>query len=315
MRLAATLPRRCALLALPALNICIKSGMKGLFAQRVPLWSLIPILVCTWPSSAQAQPSAQAQSSAQAQPSAKGQPVPVRVEEGTVQGFFELRSQDGRLLASGAATQVAHGGRITSHTLFSFKDGSIDDETTVFSQQRTLHLISDRHIQKGPSFPHPMDVSVDARSGQVTVRSMGKDGKEEAKTDHLTLPPDLANGMIPVIAENLRPDAPQTTVSMVVATPKLRMVKLAITSLGEETFSVAGSAQKAIHYQIKIELGGVAGVVAPIIGKQPPDIQLWIVGGQAPTFVREQGPLYEDGPMTTIQLAGTEWRDSAKSGH
>jgi hypothetical protein len=259
------------------------------------------MLVFVW------QPSAQAQSSAQVQP------IPVRVEEGTVQGFFELRSEDGHLLASGDASQVAHGGRITSHTLFSFKDGSIDDETTVYSQQRTLHLITYRHIQKGPFFPHPIDLSIDARSGQVTVRSTGKDGKEEVKVDHLSLPPDLANGMIPVIAENMRPDAPQITVSMLVATPKPRLVKLAISSLGEETFSVVGSSQKAIHYQIKIELGGVAGVVAPIIGKQPPDIQLWIVGRQAPTFVRDQGPLYPEGPITTIQLAGTEWRDSPKS--
>jgi len=280
--------------------------MKSPFAKRLrywslPSWSLIPMLACAWQPSAQAQPGAQAQ------------PIPVRVEQGTVQGFFELRSGDGRVLASGNASQVAHGGRISSHTLFSFKDGSIDEETTVFSQQRTLHLITDRHIQKGPFFPHPIDVSIDARSGQVTVRSTGKDGKEEVKVDHLSLPPDLANGMVPVIAENMRPDAPQT-VSMMVATPQPRLVKLAISSLGEEAFSVVGSTRKAIHYQIKIELGGVAGVVAPIIGKQPPDIQLWIIGGEAPTFAREQGPLYPDGPITTIQLSGTDWPVSPKSG-
>ena len=271
--------------------------MKSSFAKRLPSWSLIPMLVCVW------------------QPGAQAQPIPVRVEQGTVQGFFELRSDDGRALASGDATQVAHGSRITAHTLFTFKDGSIDEETTVYSQQRTLHLITDRHIQKGPFFPHPIDVSIDARSGQVTVRSTGKDGKEEVKIDHVSLPPDLANGMIPVIAENMRPDAPQTTVSMLVATPKPRLVKLAISSLTEEAFSVVGSTRKAIHYQIKIELGGVAGVVAPIIGKQPPDIQLWIIGGEAPTFAREQGPLYPDGPMTTIQLAGTDWPNSPKSGY
>ena len=271
--------------------------MKSLFAQRLRSWSLITMLVCAW------------------RPNAQAEVIPVRHVEGTIHGFLELRSEDGRVLASGDIVQVVHGDRVTSHTLFNFKDGSIDDETTVFSQHRTFHLITDHHIQKGPSFPHPMDVLIDSRSGQVTVRSTGKDGKEEVKTDHLGLPPDLANGMVPLVVENIRPDAPETKVSMLVATPKPRLVKLAISYRGEETFLVVGSPRKAIHYEIKIELGGVAGVVAPLIGKEPPNVQLWISGGQAPTFVKEQGPIYPEGPMMTIQLASPVWPDSPKSGY
>jgi hypothetical protein len=269
--------------------------MKCLFARRLRSWSLITMLVCAW------------------RPSAQAEPIPVRHVAGTIHGFLELRSKDGQVLASGDSVQVVHGDRVTAHTVFSFKDGSLDDETTVFSQSRTFRLITDHHIQKGPSFPHPMDVLIDSRSGQVTVRSTGKDGKVEVKTDHLDLPPDLANGMVPFLAENMRPDAPETRVSMLVATPKPRLVKLAISSGGDEAFSVVGFPRKAIHYEIKIELGGVAGVVAPIIGKEPPNIQLWIIGGQAPTFVREQGPIYPEGPMMTIQLASPVWPDSPKS--
>jgi hypothetical protein len=33
-----------------------------------------------------------------------------------------------------------------------------------------------------------------------------------------------------------------------------------------------------MRYEIKIELGGVPGVVAPLIGKQPPKVQIWIAG-------------------------------------
>jgi hypothetical protein len=76
-------------------------------------------------------------------------------------------------------------------------------------------------------------------------------------------------------------DAPQKTVSMVVATPKPLVVKLVISKLGEDNYSLVGSTRKAIHYEIKIELGGLAGVVAPLIGKEPPDIQMWAV--TAPT--------------------------------
>jgi len=247
----------------------------------------------------------------------------VRYVQGAFHGFLELRTEDGRVVASGDSDQVVHGDRITLHTLFNFRDGSVDDETTVFSQHGAFRLITDHHIQKGPSFPHPMDVLIDARSGVVTVRSTeksggkdgGKDEKEEVRTDHLNLPPDLANGLVPLMIENIRPDAPKTEVSMLLALPKPRLVKLAISNVGQETCSVAGAPRKAIHYEIKIELGGVAGIVAPLIGKEPPNIQLWIVGGLAPTFAREEGPTYPEGPMMTIQLASPAWPDSPKPGN
>ena len=237
--------------------------MKHHIAQRFRSWSLISLLVCAW------------------LPTAQADPMPVRHVQGTFHGFLELRSQDGRVVASGDSIQVVHGDRVTIETLFRFQDGSIDDETTVFSQHRTFQLISDHRIQKGPSFPHPMDVLIDSRSGQTTVRSTGKDGKEEVKTEHLDLPPDLANGMIPLVIENMRSDAQEATVSMVVSAPKPRLVKLIISNRGEENCSVAGARRKAIHYEIKIELGGIAGAVAPVIGKAPPNIQLWIIGGIA----------------------------------
>jgi hypothetical protein len=152
-----------------------------------------------------------------------------------------------------------------------------------------------------------MDLSIDVRRGQVTVRSTGDDGKEDVKTEHLDLPPDLANGMVLSIMKNIRPDTPETKVSMVVATPKPRLVKLAISPHGEESFSIAGSPRKAMHYAVKIELGGITGLVAPLIGKEPPDIQVWIIGGEAPAFVKEEGPLYEGGPIWSIQLTSPVW--------
>jgi len=270
--------------------------MKSIPPQRIRVWSLIAILLCALG------------------PSAPADPVPVRHAEGTIHGFLELRSEDGHVLASGDLIRVAHGDQVTTHTLFHFNDGSIDDETTVFSQRRNIQLITDHHIQKGPSFPHPIDMLIDRRSGQVTVRSLGKDGKEEVKTDHLDLPSDLANGIVPLVMENIPPGSPETTVSMLVATPKPRIVKLVVSPRGELTFSVVGSSHQAIHYEIKIEIGGVAGIVAPLVGKQPPDIQAWVVGGQVPTLIREQGPIYPDGPIMTIEMASPVWQDLAKTG-
>lgn len=268
-----------------------------LFEQRLRSGLLIALLACVW------------------RPGALADSTPVRHVQGTFHGFLEIRAEDGRVVASGDSFQVVHGDRITSETLFRFKDGSTDDETTVFTQHRSFQLVTYHHVQKGPSFPQPMDLTIDAHSGQVTVRSEGKDGKEEVKTDHVDLPPDLANGMVPLVVENMRPDDPGITVSMLVAMPKPRIVKLVLTKVGEEDFSIGGAPGKAMHYEIKIDIGGVAGVIAPLIGKAPPNIQIWAVGGQAPTFVREQGPLYPDGPVMTIQLVSPVWPESPKSGN
>src|SRR5882757_10259104 len=85
--------------------------------------------------------------------------ITVRYAAGLLHGFLVLRSQDGGLLADGDVYQVARGDRVTNHSVFHFKDGSLHEETVVFSQRHNFQLISDRLIQKGPSFPHPMDVS------------------------------------------------------------------------------------------------------------------------------------------------------------
>ncbi|MGD0632259.1 MAG: hypothetical protein ABR987_23285 [Terracidiphilus sp.] len=264
--------------------------------QALRFCSLITLLLCVW------------------RPSSFAQGIPVRYLQGTVHGFLVLKSDDGKILASGDSIQTVRGNQVTTHTLFTFKDGSTDDETTVFSQRVAYRLITDHHVQKGPFFPHPMDVMIDARSRQVTVHSTGKDGKDEVKTSHLDLPADLANGMVPLIIENLRPGAAETTVPLLAATPATRLVKLVISSRGEEPFSVVGSSRKALHFEIKIEIGGIAGMVAPLVGKAPPNIDLWIVGGQAPTFVKEQGPIYPEGPIMTIELASPVWPDAPKAG-
>jgi hypothetical protein len=234
-------------------------------------------------------------------------PVAVRHLEGLVHGFLVLRTLEGDTLADGDLIQVAHGDRVTSRLVFHFKDGSIHDETAVFSQRRNFRLLSDHLVQKGPAFQHPIEVSIDGSTGQVTVHDTNDDGKEKVATDHFDLPPDVANGLVLTLLKNIRSDAPQTKVSMVVFTPKPRLVRLAITPQGEEAFSIGGSSRKATHYVVKVEIGGAAGLVATLLGKQPPDTHVWILGGEAPAFVKSEGPLYLGGPIWRIELASPVW--------
>jgi hypothetical protein len=273
--------------------------LTNVFVQRIRSWSLTALLL----SAVLLQPAA-----------VQAESVPVRHIEGTVHGFLVLRTMDGKTIAAGDLIQVVRGDRLVSNLTFHFKDGSVDDETTVFSQKHDFQLISDHHIQKGPSFPHPMDVSIDASTGEVTVRS-SEDGKEKVETNHLDLQPDLANGLLLDLLKNIRTDAPETKVSYVAATPKPRLVKLSIKPEGEETFSVAGDQHRATRYDVKVELGGVAGVVAPVLGKEPKDTRVWILGGKAPAFVRMEGQFYEGGPIWKIEPISPVWKETQHSDH
>lgn len=241
------------------------------------------------------------------------EPIPVRYTEGTMHGFLALRTLEGKLLAAGDQTQIIHGSQLVSHLVFRFKDGSVDDETTIFSQRGVFRLVSDHHIQKGPSFPHPTNVLINASTGQVTVRYQDKD-REKAETDHLDLPADLANGILLKVLKNISPDIKETKVSYVAAAPKPRLVHLSITPNGQETFSVAGARHKATLFRVKVEIGGIAGMIAPLIGKQPADTKVWVVGEGAPAFVRADEALYLGGPICSIQITGPEWGRAAYSG-
>ena len=68
-----------------------------------------------------------------------------------------------------------------------------------------------------------------------------------------------------------------------------------------------GSRRTAMRYVVKVEIGGMAGVVAPLVGKQPQDTQVWILGGEAPAFLRSQGSTCDGGPVWNIELTSPVW--------
>lgn len=221
--------------------------------------------------------------------------------------FLVLKAEDGKVIAVGDLESVSRDDMVRERMVFHFRDGSLDDETTVFRQRSTLQLVSDRHIQRGPSYPDSSNIFIEARTGQVRSRTV-KDGKEEVKTEHMDLPPDLANGMISAVVQNLPKDAAEVKVSYVGGDPKPRVVTLVITPRGKDTFRVAGEAREALVYNIHIELGGVAGVVAPLLGKQPSDTQIWVTAGEVHAFLKMKGALYEKGPIWTMEQTSAEWR-------
>lgn len=237
---------------------------------------------------------------------ASAEPVAVRHTQGYVHGFLVLKDTNDKILASGDLVQLPTGNRVTATLSLHFADGSLYEETSTFSQSHTYRLLAYKQVMKGASFKTPETLSLDASTGAVSVQYTDKDGKEKTVNDKLSLPSDLANGLLSMLLTEAAPRT-EMTLSMLVSTPKPRIVKLKISPSEQESFSVGGSSAKANHYIMKIEIGGVEGVAAKVVGKQPPPEDFWIAAGNAPVFLKSEGPLYEDGPIWRIELASPVW--------
>ena len=249
--------------------------------------------------------------------------VPAHHIEGVTFGFLVLRNLDGEAVAYGELKQVVQQKEgvkdseepslVMGDLLFHFKDGSFFEEITKFTQHGKFRLVSDQVEQKGPSFKQASKSWIDTRTGTVTVQTFEK-GKEKTTTNHFDLPDDVANGLLLILLKNVDPSS-ETTVSYVAASTKPRVVKWIISPAPEKTIKFGSITLKAQHYIVKTKIGGAAGMIAPLIGKKPPDLHAWLVKSEAPTFLEYEGPLSEDSPVWRIEIAAPEhdWpRETAK---
>jgi hypothetical protein len=237
--------------------------------------------------------------------------IPVRHIEGVSLGFLVLRSVDREALAYGYWKQVVKPeGLVVDDLRFQFHDGSFYEEITKFTQRGTFRLVSDQVEQKGPAFKQASMSWIDAQSGTITVRTREK-GEEKTATKHLDLPDDVANGLLFVLLKNVDPST-ETTVSFVAASSKPRVVKWKISPGPEKPIKAGFIGYKAQHYIVKTKIEGLSGAIAPLVGKQPPDIHVWLLKSEAPTFVEFEGPLSQDNPVWRIELTAPE-PDSEKA--
>lgn len=239
------------------------------------------------------------------------QPVPVHHMQGTSHAFLVLRGESGAVLGYGELLQIARGDRVNSRLTYHFRDGSIDDDTTVFSQRNVLHLIRDHHVQRGPFFSKASDCLVE-ENGNVTIRTVNPDNKVKTETSHIDLPPDVSNGLTGTMMLNTITDSGAFKLHLVAPTGKGRLIQLSVDVAGEEPFSpVLGVRRRATVFRVHPELGGVAGIVAPLVGKQPKDVFIWILEGEVPGLVRLIGPLEQGGPVVSVEPGGASYPPAA----
>ena len=60
-------------------------------------------------------------------------------------------------------------------------------------------------------------------------------------------------------------------------------------------------------FRIHPELGGIVGVIAPLIGLQPKDVMVWVLEGDEAAVVRIVGQLGGDGPVVSSELEGASF--------
>jgi hypothetical protein len=228
---------------------------------------------------------------------APADPVRALHPQGWAHGFVQVSTLEGRRIGIGDLLQRVNKGEVISRLLLKFFDGSVDDETTTYTQDRVLRLLSDHHVQHGPSFPAPSDVLIDAAHGVVRTR----DESGKMSESRVKIPADTYNGLAATILMNLPADATETTIAIVIGGSKPRIAHLKSTITGRKTFDLGGVRREGTEWSLQVELGGVAAVVAPIIGKDPPDYHVLIGGGEDPVFLQEVGPLFEGGPIWRVQ--------------
>jgi hypothetical protein len=235
--------------------------------------------------------------------------VPVRFAEGSLHGFLVLSTPEDVLIASGDLLQVGRGGEVKSRLVFHFKDGSVFDETVVFTQRNVFSMQSYHLVQRGPVFPEDTEISLERASGKYHVITRArKDGREKVLAGTLDLPPDTYNGMVLTVVKNL-PGGAGETVHMVAFTPAPKIIKLKLAPAGEHKILVGGSEKTATRYVLKPMLGTWLKLFASLLGRIPPDNHAWIVTADVPAFVKFEGPLYMKGPAWRIELTSPRWPD------
>lgn len=238
---------------------------------------------------------------------AGAEPVRVRFPEGPAHGFITLSdAASGKRLAAGELVQWLEKRVVASRLLIRFDDGSLYDETVRFTQDPVFRLTSYELTQKGPAFAEDQRVTFD-QSGRYDVWQR-KHGEEEKRDSGTTeIPPDTSNGLTSVLAKNLE-KGDSAEAHLLTFRPEPLLLDLSVTPEGRDPYWVGSARSDATRFRVEPKVPGVKGVLASIIGKEPPTVRMWIAPEPAPVLVRFEGALFVDGPEWRIDLGAPRWK-------
>jgi len=238
---------------------------------------------------------------------AHAEQIPVKHIQLPMHRFMVARSETGRTIANVEFSQAVLGNEVTMDVIYRFVDGSIDDEETTYTQQRTFRLVRNHHIQKGPFFTKPIDYTIEAATGIVTSRTLDKNGKAHVESKHINLPDDVANGFVGTLLLNAPHNTAPFRVGMLAPVGGGRLIWLLISPEDEQTVHLAGQSIKATVFRVHPELGGFVSIIARLLGLQPKDVMVWVLEGEEPAVAVIVGQLGGYGPVVISDLVGTSF--------
>ena len=233
-------------------------------------------------------------------------PIAVRLPEGPAHGFLTL-SEEGTAapIAYGELLQWLDGRNVASELVFRFRDGSLYDQTIMFSQRPSFRVLRFRLVQQGPRFPEQADSRFDGSGAwEATVRKEGSE--DQHASGRTTIPADVVNGLTTVIPKNLAPHG-VAHAHMLNFRPKPVLLDVEFRPDGTDRYRIGRQEGTATRYLVVPRVSGVKGAVASVVGKQPTPLKIWIANGKAPVLVRFEGALFLDGPEWRIELTGPQW--------
>jgi hypothetical protein len=238
---------------------------------------------------------------------ASAEPIAVQTPEAPIYGVLSLSAVNGAVLAHGELVQTLTRDGVQSRLTFRFRDGSLYDEVTTFTQAKVFRVVAYRLVQRGPAFPHAMEAQFDRASGRYNVRSRERDAqRDETAEGSLELPEDVSNGMISILLKNLRGGSGGG--HMVAFTPKPRLLRMELLPDGEESFYVGSAARSASRYLVKLDLPGLIGLVATVVGKEPPSLRYWVSLRPVPAFLKVEAPFFLNGPIWRVEMSRAQWK-------
>lgn len=234
--------------------------------------------------------------------SAAAAPIPVRFTEGFSHGYLVLRDENGDRLADGEMIQKAHGAVVDSRLVFRFKDGSLHDERVTFTQKRVFLLQTYKLLQRGPSFPNMLDISMDRKSGAYRVVTSEDGASEKTLTGKLEMPDDVGNGMVVAMLRNLPPGRGES-VHFVAFTPEPKILDLKLVPTERTTTRIGDLAKQLTQYVLEPKLDSLTMWFGKLLGKLPEKFhyRFWLVTDDVPTFGAFEGPLHLLGPNWRIE--------------
>lgn len=230
--------------------------------------------------------------------------VTVSFAEGAAHGYLVVQDASGESIGHGEVLQTVRRSLVESRLVFRFKDGSLFDEKTTFSQRRVFTLQKYRLIQRGPSFPEELDIRMDRKSGRYRVRSRaGPDQSAVVTAGRLDMPSDAYNGLIGTLLRNL-PSGKSATVRIVAFTPEPKLIALDLRPEAKEPVQVGDLLKTATRWVLEPRIHGVVHFFGKVLGQLPDQFRyrFWIIHDGIPVFARFEGPLHLMGPVWRIEV-------------